>query len=243
MTKRGPYGEYKAAESEVPAELFFRGGGSPEAAEQFIAAVGDRPRAVQALQDHIATQLRQRVTNADGSVNGARLLEFQVQNAGALRQFPELSQRIGNVADAQAAVDQATLAQTARQSEMRGSALNHFLTKNPADAVGSIIGSRNSQEAMREVVDSLRGNSAQTGALKRSVVEWINRQIETAGVQPVSGEPVQSFARLKRIMDTKLDTLRQILSRDEIRTLQDFADQMMTEARVTSAKPAGSNTF
>jgi hypothetical protein len=243
VTKRGPYGEHRAANSEVPAELFFRGGGSPEAAEQFIAAVGDRPRAVQALSDHIATQLRQRATNPDGTVNGARMLEFQMQHAGALQQFPELSQRIGNLVEAQAAVDQATLASAARQAEMRGSPLNNFLTKNPADAVASIIGSRNSQEAMRQVAESVAGNAASRGALKRSVVEWINRQIETSGVQPVSGEPVQSFARLKRIMDTKLDTLRQVLSKDEITTLQDFAEQMMTEARVTSAKPLGSNTF
>ena len=243
VLKRGPYGEMHTPESAVPAELFFRGPGSPEAAQQFIAAAGNRPRAVQALQDHVATQLRQNVTNPDGSINPGKLLQFRVQHAGAIEAFPELQGRINNVVEAQAAVDRATLSQSARSAEMSGSPLNQFLTKNPADAVASIIGSKNSEAAIGQVVGQLRGNPASLGAFKRSVVDWIKGQIETAGIQPVSGEPVQSFAKLKRIMDTKLATLRQVFSADEIKTLQSVADQMAAEARVTSARPMGSNTF
>jgi hypothetical protein len=243
VLKRGPYGEPRLPESQVPAELFFRGDGSPEAAQQFIAAAGNRPRAVQALQDHVATQLRQNVTNPDGTINPGKLLQFRIQHAGALERFPELQGRVNNLVEAQAAVDQATLAQTARQAEMQGSPLNQFLTKNPADAVASIIGSRNSEAQVRQMMDRLRDNPASLAAFKRSVVEWIKGQIETAGILPVSGEPVQSFAKLKRIMDTKLGTLRQVFSKEEIKTLQSVADQMAEEARVTSAKPLGSNTF
>jgi hypothetical protein len=243
VLKKGPYGESRVPDSGVASELFFKGDGSPEAAQQFIAAVGDRPRAVQALQDHIATRLRQAATNADGSVNAGKLMQFQSQHAGALREFPELNARVANLAEAQAAVDQATLAQSARQAEMSGSPLNHFLTKNPTDAVASIIRSNNSEAAMTQAMDQLRGNPASLAAFKRSVVEWIKGQIETAGVQPVSGEPVQSFARLKRIMDTKLATLRKVFGKDEIKALEAAAKQMEQEARVTSAKPMGSNTF
>jgi hypothetical protein len=243
VLKRGPYGESRIPDSGVAPELFFRGDGSPEAAQQFIAAAGSRPRAVHTLQDHIAARLRRDVTRPDGTIEPNRLAKFQQDHAGALQAFPELRQRVASVAEAQAAVDRATLAQSARQAEMSGSPLNQFLTKNPADAVASIIGSRNSEAAVGQVVRQLRDNPASLAAFKRSVAEWIKGQIETAGVQPVSGEPVQSFAKLKRIMDTKLSTLRQVFSADEIKTLQSVAEQMMTEARVTGARPMGSNTF
>lgn len=243
VLKRGPYGEPKLPESAVPAELFFRGGGSPEAAQQFIAAAGGRPRALQALQDHIATQLRQTVTGPDGTIDSARLGRFQQEYGGALEAFPELRRRVTSVADAQAAVDQATLARSARQAEMTGSPLNQFLTKNPADAVDAIIGSRNSEAAVGQVMNQLRGNSASLAAFKRSVVEWFARKIETAGIQPVSGEPMQSFAKVKGILDSKMGTLRRIFDDGEIKALRAFSDQMGTEARVTSAKPMGSNTF
>ena len=79
---------------------------------------------------------------------------------------------------------------------MADSPLNNFLTKNPADAVDSIMGSRNSEAAMRETMTALRGNAASLAAFKRSIADWFKRQIETAGIQPVSGDPVQSFAKV-----------------------------------------------
>lgn len=240
---RGPYGELKTPDSAVPAELFFRGGGSPEATQQFIQAAGNRPRAVTALRDHIATRLRQSVTNADGTIDAARLARFQQEYGSALAPFPELRQGIANVAEAQAVVDQATLAQTTRQLEVRASPLNNFLTKNPADAVDSILMSKNSEVAASEVMQQFRNTPQAVDAFKRSVVEWFRGKIENAGVLPASGEQVQSFAKVKKIFDDKLPTLRRIFNADEMRSLQAFADQMATEARVTGAKPLGSNTF
>lgn len=240
---RGPYGELKTPDSAVPAELFFRGGGSPEATQQFIQAAGDRSRAVTALRDHIATQLRQSVTNADGTIDATRLARFQQEYGAALAPFPELRQGIANVAEAQAVVDQATLAQTTRQLEVRASPLNNFLTKNPADAVDAILMSKNSEVAASEVMQQFRNTPQAVDAFKRSVVEWFNRKIENAGVLPASGEQVQSFAKVKKIINDKLPTLRRIFNADEMRSLQAFADQMATEARVTGAKPLGSNTF
>ena len=240
--KRGQFGEQSPA-STVPADLFFRGGGSPEAAQQFIAAAGGRPRALQAAQNYLSTMLRQNVTAADGTIDPARLARFQNDYSGALQAFPELRAGIQNVADAQAVVDQATLTQTARQAEMAGSPLNQFLTKNPTDAVATILKSQNSQAAVGRVMEQLRDNPASLAAFKRSVVEWFRGSIENAGVQPVSGEPFQSFAKLKSIMDNKLPTLRQIFTPAEIDVMQAFADQMGQEARVMGSKPLGSNTF
>jgi hypothetical protein len=243
VLKKGPYGEPRVSDSGVASELFFRGGGSPEAAQQFIAATGGGPRAVRALQDHIATRLRETVTNADGTIDAGRLAKFQQDHAGALESFPELRNRVASVAEAQSAVDQATLARTARQTEMRGSPLNQFLTKNPADAVDSILMSRNSEAATGKVMNQLRDNPASLAAFKRSVVEWFARKIENAGVQPVSGEPIQSYAKVKSILDNKSGTLGRIFDEGEMKSLRQFADQMATEQRVTSARPMGSNTF
>ena len=242
VLKRGQYGEQPPA-SSVPADLFFRGSGSPEAARQFIAAAGGRPRALQAAQDYIATMLRQNVTQADGTIDPARLARFQSDYSGALQAFPELRSGVANVAEAQAAVDQAMLAQTARQSEMRGSPLNQFLTKNPTEAVASIIKSQNSEGAVSSVMDQLRGNPASLAAFKRSVVEWFEGAIENAGMQPVSGEQLQSFAKVRAIFESKMPTLAKIFTPDEIKSLAAFADQMGQEARVMGAKPLGSNTF
>ena len=240
--KRGQFGEQSPA-STVPADLFFRGGGSPEAAQQFIAAAGGRPRALQAAQNYLSTMLRQNVMAADGTIDAARLARFQNDYSGALHAFPELRAGIQNVADAQAIVDQATLTQTARQAEMAGSPLNQFLTKNPTEAVSTILKSQNSQAAVGRIMEQLRDNPASLAAFKRSVVEWFRGSIENAGVQPVSGEPLQSFAKLKSIMDNKLPTLRQIFTPAEIDVMQAFADQMGQEARVMGSKPLGSNTF
>lgn len=242
-TKRGPYGEYKVAESGVPAELFFRGGGSPEAAQQFIRAAGGRPRALKAAQDYLATTLRQNVTRPDGSIDPASLARFQQEYSGTLSQFPELRGRIADLGGAQGVVDQATLAQSARQTEMAGSPLNQFLTKNPTDAVNAILMSKNSEGAAQRIIEQLRGNSASLSAFKRSVIEWFQGKIQNAGVQPVSGDPLQSYAKVKAILDSKLPTLQKIFNRDEIQALRDFGNQMATENRVTSAKPLGSNTF
>lgn len=241
--KRGQYGEHRVPTSGVPAELFFRGSGSPEAAQQFVQAAGGRPRALKALEDHIGTQLRQSVTRPDGTIDPNRLLKFISDHRGALDSFPELRTRIGSVVEAQAAVDRATLSQTARQSELSGNPLNQFLTKNPTEAVQAIIGSHNSEAAVGQVMNTLRGNTQALAAFKRSVLDWFQGKIETAGIQPVSGDAVQSYAKVKTILDSKLPTLRKIFDKNEIKTLQNFAAQMADEARVTSAKPLGSNTF
>lgn len=243
VLKRGPYGELKTPDSGVTAELFFRGSGSPEATQQFIQAAGTRPRAVTALRDHIATRLRQTVTNPDGTIDTNRLLRFQSEYGPALQSFPELRQGITNVAEAQALVDGATLAQATRQLEVSSSPLNNFLTKNPTDAVAAIVGSKNSEAAVTEIMRQFRNTPQAVDAFKRSVVEWFRSRIENAGVLPASGEQVQSYAKVKTILDDKLPTLRRIFSGEEINALRSFADQMATEARVMGAKPLGSNTF
>lgn len=243
VLKTGPYGEPRIPDSGVPAELFFRSGGSPEAAQQFIQAAGGRPAAVAAMRQYIAGRMREAITSADGTVDPARLQAFQRDYGGALLSFPELQSQLGGIAQAQSAVDAATLAETAARDQMRGSPLNNFATKNPSDAVAAIVNSADSERQVTIALQQLSQTQGGVEAFRRSVLDWLTGRIENAGVQPSTGDALQSFAKFKAIMDKKAPTLTRIFSPEEMQTLRGVFEQLGAENRVTSAKPLGSNTF
>jgi hypothetical protein len=149
--KRVGVGRYQLADDEVPGAYFNATRGSATDAQNFIAALGGRDKAVQAAQDYLATQLRQGVLNTDGTINSNALASFVAKYRHALDQFPELKARVSSLQGAQHIVDQMGDRVTQLQETINKSALRIFVGQDPESAIRSVLGSNKGEELMKQM--------------------------------------------------------------------------------------------
>ncbi len=243
VTKTKAYGEQAVPNSGVAGEFLFAGSGSPEAAQQFIAAVGNRPAAVQALQNYAATSLRQYATDADGVINPTRLARWITDHRGALNQFPELARRIGNAANAQAIVDSLSGRQARTIDEVRRSALGYFLGDiNPEAAIEKIMNSQSSQSQFGLLLRAVRRDPDAMDGLRRSMMDIVTKKSLNAGTD-ITGNPLLSQAKYGAAFEKYGPLLRQVFPSNHVAAMQQIQNDLDMQQLSTAAKALGSNTM
>ncbi len=242
------YGEPARTASEVPALFFNSSRGAPDDAAQFIAAMGDRPRAVEALGDYVANSIRTAAVNADGTINAARWTRWMDQHAGALRQFPEIRQRLETVGGAQQLVDDIVGRQTRTLGEIESGALGLFMREDPERAIRSLFSGGNPEQRMRELVGSIGNDETAMAGLRRAIIEYGVPQTRE-GFQSTSttalGDPRITPAAFFRFLNDNRLVLRHAFRNDHLQMLDRIANDLQgtAVASANAGRPAGTNTI
>ncbi len=243
VTKMKAFGEQAVPDSGVPAEFLFRGSGSPEAVQQFVAAVGNRPQAVQALQSYAATDLRNYATNADGTVNPAKLQRWIDDHQPILQQFPELSNRVNTAMRAQGLVDNLAGRQERAINDVQRSALGYFLgDMNPDAAVARILNSPSSQAHLDRLLGVIGHDPEALGGLRRSVVDFLSGKSLNAGTD-ITGNNLMSQAKFGKNLDKYSPLLERIFSPEHMQAMRQIQSDLDAQQLSTAAKALGSNTL
>ena len=93
ITQPKPYGGFAMDESQVAKQVFKPGDGGAETLSAYRRAVGDTDT-LRIIEDYAGSQLRKFALNADGTINKTRADLWLKNHEPAMRQFPELEQRI-----------------------------------------------------------------------------------------------------------------------------------------------------
>src|SRR5262249_29211069 len=147
-----------------------------ESVQAFRRATDD-PTALNALQDYVASRLRQVASRPDGTLDPTRTSNWLRAHSEALRAFPELAGRFRDAATATRAIeDVAALRKDALESAQRG-ALGKLLGATNDDEVvkiiGGIFGKANSVDGMYRIAAEARREPAAMEGLRKAVIDHL----------------------------------------------------------------------
>jgi hypothetical protein len=235
---------YSLSDSQVAGKFFSAGSHAAEDVQSFLKAVGDRPRAVETLQDYAASDLIRSASRADGTLDPAKFSRWMDRHGDALRAFPELADKFRNAASAENAVGDAMAARKTALDAFDKGAAAKFIGSDPLVAVDSVLRSKDPAGAMRELVAKIRNNSDATAGLQRAIIESIERK---AVGNELAGQTETTFI--------KSDTFQNLIRKNEAALSEAFSPEQMDTLRAIAADlqranlsktggklPGGSNT-
>lgn len=248
VVRQGPFRQgYQTPAGDVPFLFWQRGPGTREDVDQFIAAMGGRRQAQEALRGVAIHELRTNgVIDETGTINQARFQRWLETHAEALEAFPELKRKFG-AANA-AALEAKKVAKTVslRRKDLDTQATKLFLNNDPETIVQKVRRSQNPLILMRAVVQSAKGDPGVKRALRREVWQQLMRQIEVRGGTPdIAGNPLLSPANARQILrhPQSRALLETLYSPDELRIIENVVDAIGIQGRsAASALPGESQT-
>ena len=235
---------YSLSDSQVAGKFFNGGSHAAEDVQSFLKAVGDRPRAVETLQDYAASDLLHSASRSDGTLDPAKFSRWMDRHGDALRAFPELAAKFRDASSAESAVADAMAARKATLDAFDKSAAAKFIGSDPVVAVDSVLRSKDPASAMRDLVGRIGDNPDAKAGLQRAIIESIERKAvgnELAGQTETTFIKSDTFQNLIRKNDAALS---EAFSPEQMDTLRAIAaDLQRANLSKTGGKlPGGSNT-
>lgn len=232
----------KSAETIVP-DFLNSGKEAQTRANELIGLVGGSDRAMGAVRDYAVTELKQFATRPNGTVDPNKWRKWLDDRAVALRQFPELFKELGDAGKASALVERLTGRQQRTIQDFEKSAAGYFLKQDPEKAIASVLGSKNAQAAVRDLMTSLRGDPDAIAGIRRAVKDLALSQAESTAEDAARNRFI-SVDKFVRFMDKNEEALRPLFTPDQMKAMRDVVRDLVSENYTnTVARTPGSNTF
>jgi hypothetical protein len=234
--------------SEVPAQFFKAGKGSPEAIQEFIAKVGSRQEAVTGLRDFAMTDAR-KAFEAQGEKG---LRTWLTKHQDALKAFPELRRDLSNAADLKATLDRSTRREKLlreRLSNPRKSTIARYLDSEDArTSMQGVLNAKRPAEEMENLTRLIRGDKDALEGAKRGFWDgFVQRNpSKPAGAaqsrtEDLVNTPFLSPGKLKQYI-RKNNAALEVLYKDDpaqLQRIRDIADAVSQGQQSSKARPPG----
>ncbi len=182
--RRGP----SATPESATLPLFFNArAGAKEAAEQYIAAVGNRPDALDAVREYAISDVFARTTDKHGIIVPDRLRRWLQNHAAALQQFPELKKELGGVLRAQQRIEVLGLRQKRVNTVVQDNAAALYIGRDPLAAMRRALSSANPAEEAQKIAKLVRRDPGAQEGVRRSFWDVLTERIQSEG--DVIGSP------------------------------------------------------
>lgn len=239
--RRRVLGRPVVPDSGVPQRFFRAGSGSPEAADQFIAAVGGREEAVRALEAYATRSLEDYGRTGSGGFSAERMRRWMDHHAEALKRFPDLRRRLGRWIEAQARREDVDVQKVAWTRETESGAFRAFLHMEPEEAVASALRSANAEENIIALRGLLGNHPGAVRALRRAYLDaWVDR---ARGPVDAQMRDRLSPAQARRWVQQTERAGRALFEPEQWSRIQQIERDIASGQRVsTVGRAAGSNT-
>lgn len=229
---------YNVADETVASNLWAPGAKGATNIQQVLKAAGNAPEAREAIEGAALLSIR-RSAMKEGVIDPAKLEQWRAKHADALRAVPELDKRLASAKKASEAMTEIGQRRKDAMTQVEKSAIGKLLkVDSDADvtaAVGSLLGSKNSVRAMRELVGTARNNPDALAGLRRAVVEHMQSRLTT------SKEAI-SPAMFLRYLGRNHQALAQVLTPEQINSLRALGQELKRFSRDVRAPGGGSHT-
>jgi hypothetical protein len=192
--------DYRLPDSAVPGKVWVPGPRGAQTVQSYGKAAGSKG----AIQEAAAATLRREAMTPEGIIDPSKFSSWEKRYADAIRALPaDVQATFNNAGSASRAYEEAAAArkaaidasQTGMAKRLAGLSNNQDITRT----VGSIFGSRNAVEQMRELMDKIKGSPDAVAGLKKAVADHIatlatgTTEAGTSGVNKVNASTFQRF--------------------------------------------------
>jgi hypothetical protein len=200
LRQRSGSADYRLPDSAVPGKVWVPGPRGAQTVQSYGKAAGSKA----AIQEAAAESLRREAMTSEGIIDPGKFASWKKRYADAIRALPdEVRSTFENAGSASRAYEEAAAArkaaidasQTGMAKRLAGLSNSQDITRT----VGSIFGSRNAVEQMRELMDKLKGSSDAVAGLKKAVADHIatlatgTTEAGASGVNKVNASAFQKF--------------------------------------------------
>jgi len=214
------------------------------------------PKAEQNVKEWMLGDLaKSGVLTDNAEIRYDRFKRWADRNREIINQFPELAKTVdeelaraqrGGALSKQLAEDVArakeNLGMTERQ--LRLSALQHLIGKEPVKAVGSVIRGDNASKHMAELVERFRGDDEALKGLKDATIEWLKQEAGLKRAITGYDDAVRLSAdKIEGLFQKHEETLAKLFTPEEMNSLRQ-ARKLIADAQKLDIKTTGgSNTY
>lgn len=243
QARRTDYGRPVMAPSVLPGAFFQVGDKGQQGARQFLAAVGDRAAATDAMRGFVVDRLLASATRPDGSIDPARLNAFVTRYRGALNEFPDLFRGVINAEAATRTLEAARAAGRTSVDDAERGVARFFLNNDPRVAIERVIDSGARVQNMQALRELVAHDPVALSGLRRSFIDvMLGRATTTA--PDAAGNFRMSPASFENFWRQNEDVARVIFRPEEVGMFQNIAADFVSGNRVNTVNRAvGSNTF
>jgi hypothetical protein len=222
LRKSGEGGEapYKVSDAGVPAKAFQAGPKGGEA----IRALKKAGATDAALLESAAGKAYGEVLDKNGRVNPDKWRAWEKKHESALNELPaDIRNRFRSAADATRVLSEVAAQHVQNQKALAKSAVSKVLGIDPDNLTAKIGPIIKSASAMQELSQAVRGSPEAVKGLKTVVTDWFAREVKSMVEEGTSGEVKIKADALRKILRDHQGSLRQVLSGDEIKLLENVA--------------------
>jgi hypothetical protein len=242
MLRKVTGGEPAQRASSIPADVIRRGDQGYQVANEFLRAANNAPQAIEAMREMVLDRFRGAIR--DGVAVKAKWETLRRDYDGAIRAIesvsPGFSKLIETAETTADAVTDFARVRKAQTDRLEKSEAAQFLGKETEEevqnALGGILNARNpSVSQIREMVSTLEqaGGESAVNGLRKSLVDWIVRK-DTNASRSAQDQDNFSYAKLNTLLKDKSHILREILTPDQMNTLQAMRDSMAAANKSTT---------
>ena len=230
LAERG--GLYRVGDSSVPNRFI----NSPEGVQAALNA-GAQPTT---MQDALVADLRRAATNPDGTLNVGKYQTWLRNRGGALQNFPDLQQRLGNAATAQEAADTAAASAKAQTDAYQHGAARYFLNAEPRQAVAAAFGGKTPAANFAQFSQLVAGDADAKAGLQRAIVDHMLGATQSSRLAGNTGVGELNPEAFQRYLATNRPALAAVFTPDQLSTMDAVAaDLQRANLSITGNKIPG----
>jgi hypothetical protein len=235
ILKPDPRGGYKTVDAGVIDKVVPSGKNTDATAVGQYLTAGGSP---EALADGIAYKIRKDCSYKDGTLDPAKVQAYlnKPGNREALAKLPpQYAARFQTAADARQAVDDLKAAQVQAAKDFNASAIGRVAgIQDGADVVnhiGSIFGSSNAVQKMRELAAAAASDPAAKEGLRRAIIEHMEQRLTSN----LEGSAVKANTYLGFVKNNR-DALAQVFSPQEMENFSAISRSLDVSGRIHTTK-------
>lgn len=227
--------EYKLTEGQR-AEKFFRPG---EGGGEAVKAAKGAGISKETLQDIALNKLRKDgVLNSDGSINTTKLQKWQDRHATALKELPELKQKLSGVQSTQDALAENASKNRALKESFDESAASKFVgNEKPEKVIGKILGGNNPMANVTDLLSRVGKDQKALDGLRAATLKHLEEKFSG------SDKSASKSAKYKQYLSDNKAVLERLLSKPSFAMLNKIIDEDINNIGVKNTKSPQKETL
>lgn len=248
LKSAGDQKTFRLPDAAVPAKFFHPGPTAFTDAQALDKAIGPE-RSIALRTEAAAASLRKAAMKDDGTLDAAKVGNWQNRHADALRALPDaVRAQFSDARRASQALAEASAARVERLKNFQAGKVSQLLgTSTPEEVtniVGQVFSSPKNTTLMKGLVDAVKGDPDAAEGLRQAVVDHIskrlisNTEVGTSGLSGLKEDAFQTFVKQAE------PALRQVLKPADVDTIKAIAEDVRQAKRSQNAVrlKGGSNT-
>jgi hypothetical protein len=132
---------------------------------------------------------------------------------------------------------------SAYERDLQDNAVRHLVDADPHNAVQGVMGSRDPERAMAQIVEKLKGDKDAIAGWKRAVADWLGENVSLTGAPDTTGglDPV-SLNKVSKLLNRHSAALSKVFTPAEMNTLRRVERTLNVLARRGIGSTVGSQT-